>query len=144
MTAAPIPHLSPDLLESSHEMHARRNGIRFCQFVLIYVASAALTIFAASQMNAWWQWGLLAPFYLLSAASLHGISLFTHEAVHGTRPSSARASTSNKTGGSIPLRSNSRNNCRRPLDQPASCRKFTPPSAKRSFANMRFPAGAWD
>ena len=84
MTAAPIPHLSPDLLESSHEMHARRNGIRFCQFVLIYVASAALTIFAASQMNAWWQWGLLAPFYLLSAASLHGISLFTHEAVHGT------------------------------------------------------------
>ncbi len=84
MTALPIPHLSPDLLESSHQMRTERSGVRFCLFVLIYVASAALTIFVAAQMNVWWQWGLLAPLYLLSAASLHGISLFTHEAVHGT------------------------------------------------------------
>lgn len=84
MTAVPIPHLNPEMLESSHELHSGRNGVRCGLFVLIYVASAALTIWAASYVNAWWQWGLLAPLYLLSAASLHGISLLTHEAVHGT------------------------------------------------------------
>ena len=84
MTAASIPHLSPELLESSHEMHSSRNAVRVCLFVLIYLANASLTILAASHVNVWWQWLLLAPLYLLSAASLHGISLFTHEAVHGT------------------------------------------------------------
>ncbi len=84
MTAAQIPHLSPEMLETSHEMHSGRSGVRSCQFALIYAASAALTILLTSQVNAWWQWGLLAPVYLLSAASLHGISLFTHEAVHGS------------------------------------------------------------
>jgi fatty acid desaturase len=83
MTAVPIPPLNPEMLESWHEMHTGRNAVRFNLFVLIYVASAALTVLATSQVNAWWQWGLLAPLYLLSAAALHGISLFTHEAVHG-------------------------------------------------------------
>ncbi len=84
MTAAPIPHLNSDLLESSHQIHSSRNGVRFCQFVSIYLASAAITILVASHVDVWWQWVLLTPLYLLSAASLHGISLFTHEAVHGT------------------------------------------------------------
>ena len=39
---------------------------------------------AAAQVQSAWQWLLLVPLYLLAAASLHGISLFTHEAVHGT------------------------------------------------------------
>ena len=48
----------------------------------------------ASRSGAWylagvaerdaWAWVLAAPFYVLAAAALHGISLFTHEAVHGT------------------------------------------------------------
>jgi fatty acid desaturase len=84
MSTAPIPHLSPDLLESSHQMHSWRNGVRIGLFVLIYLTSATLTIQLSLHVGAWWQWGLLAPLYLLSAASLHGISLFTHEAVHGT------------------------------------------------------------
>ena len=84
MRAAPIPHLDPELLESSHEMHSWCHVIRIGQFLAIYLTSAALTICGAGDIDVWWKWGLLIPFYLLSAASLHGISLFTHEAVHGT------------------------------------------------------------
>lgn len=84
MTTASIPHLSPVLLESSHEVHSWRHVIRIFEFLLIYFTSATATVWGASQIEVWWQWGLLIPLYLLSAASLHGISLFTHEAVHGT------------------------------------------------------------
>lgn len=84
MTAAPIPHLDPELLESSHRMHTGQNMLRFAQFALIYLVSATLANLASAHVGAWWQWGGLVPLYLLSAASLHGISLLTHEAVHGT------------------------------------------------------------
>lgn len=84
MTASSVPHLSPELLESSHEIDSRRHVRRILAFLAIYFASVSLTIWGAARVTAWWEWGLLIPLYLLSAASLHGISLFTHEAVHGT------------------------------------------------------------
>lgn len=71
----------------AREFHARGEGkhwARLACFVALYLGAAALAVFVASHVTAWWQWVLLAPVYLLAAASLHGISLFTHEAVHGT------------------------------------------------------------
>ena len=78
------PHLHPGLLRELH--HSRPyHGRRFAIFLVLYLASGA-AIFALihtfpHQASIYFA---CVPLYLLSAASLHGISLFTHEAVHGT------------------------------------------------------------
>ena len=57
------------------------------EFVGIYGLSAlglAALMFAPAHPNGGWRWIVAVPLYVLAAASLHGISLFTHEAVHGT------------------------------------------------------------
>ncbi len=58
------------------KIHYRRHAERIGVFALLYLLGAALAI------NHPGPWAL--PAYLLAAASLHGISLFAHEAVHGT------------------------------------------------------------
>jgi fatty acid desaturase len=71
----------------ARELHARgewHHWSRLACFIALYAAAAVVAVIAAGQVSAWWQWVLLLPVYLLAAASLHGISLFTHEAVHGT------------------------------------------------------------
>ncbi len=78
------PHLSPELLESSHGWHPGRHLLRGSLFVILYLVSASALIAGPAAFDSHWKWLLLAPFFLLAAASLHGISLFTHEAVHGT------------------------------------------------------------
>ena len=78
------PTIPPEFLEAYHEPHTGRHLRRLVEFVAIYVASAALTIALAERLAGPFGWFLLAPLCLLSAAALHGISLFTHEAVHGT------------------------------------------------------------
>lgn len=80
---SPAPPLPAELMEECHERHTARHLIRIAEFAAIYLACAALTILLAERLPAM-GWLLLAPLYLLSAAALHGISLFTHEAVHGT------------------------------------------------------------
>lgn len=67
-------------------LHApdHRSLVRFVVFASLYLASAWLAVSLMTQRA-----GSLAtlaacvPLYLIAAASLHGISLFTHEAVHG-------------------------------------------------------------
>lgn len=78
------PHLPADLVRVCHEREHGRLALRGGAFVLFYLAGAGGAVLAASMVTVYWQWLLLAPLYLLAAASLHGISLFTHEAVHGT------------------------------------------------------------
>jgi fatty acid desaturase len=73
--------LARELHEPDHLQHYTRLGL----FVLIYVSCA---------VTAWWMsplaqaqpllWLVMLPLYLGAAGSLHGISLFTHEAVHQT------------------------------------------------------------
>jgi fatty acid desaturase len=63
------------LLRQLHAHEPRRFVFRFAIFAALYVSSAAGAIVWASP------WA--APLYFVAAASLHGISLFTHEAVHG-------------------------------------------------------------
>ena len=54
-------------------------------FLLLYISAGALSFELVSRFNGHhWIWLACLPLYLLAAASLHGISLFTHEAVHGT------------------------------------------------------------
>jgi fatty acid desaturase len=75
--------LPPDLMVSLHQVEYWRHLLRFIVFVAIYGVSATIAV-ALSQRMEWRLGFLLIPFYILAAASLHGISLFTHEAVHGT------------------------------------------------------------
>lgn len=74
------PHLSPELAHTLHEVEHWRHGVRIAEFVILYAAGAAGGVIIAVKAG----WFFAIPFYLLAAASLHGISLFTHEAVHGT------------------------------------------------------------
>lgn len=78
------PCLPPDLIAVCHAPHTWRHGLRACFFVMLYLLGAAGAILIAARMDAPWMYILCFPLYLLAAASLHGISLFTHEAVHGT------------------------------------------------------------
>ncbi len=78
------PSLPADLLRECHGRDATAHFVRLVLFAMLYVTGAAGAVQAAEVVTAWWQWLLLSPLYLLAAASLHGISLFTHEAVHGT------------------------------------------------------------
>jgi fatty acid desaturase len=88
------PPLDPALLGELHRINGR-HWPRLAQFVLLYVAAgfAAYRLAVTFPGNGWVVLGCL-PLYLLAAASLHGISLFTHEGVHGTlsrRPAWNRA-----------------------------------------------------
>lgn len=76
--------LPPDLMMTLYQVEYWRHLLRLIVFVAIYCGAATINVAFAQRMEAVWQWFLLIPFYVLSAASLHGISLFTHEAVHGT------------------------------------------------------------
>jgi fatty acid desaturase len=54
-------------------------------FLLLYLAAGGSAyVLATSVPHHRWIYLACVPLYLLAAASLHGISLFTHEAVHGT------------------------------------------------------------
>lgn len=75
------PKLDPDLLRElqSLDRHPFRLPIFIGLYAIAVFASAALV----GAIAAPWSYLLCLPFYLLAAASLHGISLFTHEGVHG-------------------------------------------------------------
>ncbi len=77
------PALPREILHRLHLREGGRHRRRLLFFVLIYGVSATAAGLAAQAGSAW-VWPVLLPLYVLAAASLHGISLFTHEAVHGT------------------------------------------------------------
>lgn len=84
MEASDIPRLPSGLARQIHARGEWQHWLRLACFILLYASAAGAAVVAAAQVSAWWQWLLLVPVYLLAAASLHGVSLFTHEAVHGT------------------------------------------------------------
>lgn len=59
-----------------------RHLVRLAVFAALYGGAAAVTVLA-EQLPGVLGWMVRAPLYVLAAASLHGISLFTHEGVHG-------------------------------------------------------------
>lgn len=76
--------VEPALLMELHTV-GHRHYRRLLAFVVLY-AAAAFTAYRLAEEYAGRPWllGALAPLVLVAAASLHGISLFTHEGVHGT------------------------------------------------------------
>ncbi len=60
----------------------RAGLVRLGSFVALYLA-AAVGATVLSSVEGAWAWVARLPLYLLAAAALHGISLFTHEGVHG-------------------------------------------------------------
>ncbi len=76
--------LQPDAIRDLH----RRGGThwpRLAIFLLIYLAAAGATAWLIrSNPHSHAVYFVCLPLYLAAGASLHGISLFTHEAVHGT------------------------------------------------------------
>jgi fatty acid desaturase len=75
--------LSPEASKLLHEMDHGKNGQRFAAFLIIYVAAAVISLFLAD-LTTQWRWAVIPLLWLTAGAALHGISLFTHEAVHGT------------------------------------------------------------
>lgn len=76
--------LDPRLAEELHHAGSGHYARLGC-FLFLYLVGAGTAIWIANEFNAGaWVYLANAPFYLLAAASLHGISLFTHEGVHGT------------------------------------------------------------
>lgn len=86
MSATDVPKLDPQLLQELHRLDHGRHLRRLALFVVLALGGAwaawQLAIQAAADRP--WLWLAVAPCWLLVAGSLHGISLFTHEAVHGT------------------------------------------------------------
>jgi fatty acid desaturase len=60
-----------------------RHLTRLGQFIGLY-AAAAFCLQLCELAPSPWRLFVMFPFYLVAAAALHGISLFTHEGVHGT------------------------------------------------------------
>ncbi|MBX2864812.1 MAG: fatty acid desaturase [Leptolyngbyaceae cyanobacterium MAG.088] len=79
--ASARPKLDPELLRSfqSLDSHPQRLPI----FVGLYAIAILITQGLVNVIPTPWHYLLCFPGYLLAAASLHGISLFTHEGVHG-------------------------------------------------------------
>ncbi|NES98392.1 MAG: fatty acid desaturase [Desertifilum sp. SIO1I2] len=76
------PQIAPELLQTLYrqEHHSYK---RLLVFLGLY-ATSAIAVFHLSQiLPGFWIYLVGIPFYLIAAASLHGISLFTHEGVHG-------------------------------------------------------------
>ena len=73
------PRLDPVLARELHRAEHGRHYARLACFVILYGCSASAA-WCLSSIT----WLAALPFYVCAAASLHGISLFTHEAVHGT------------------------------------------------------------
>jgi fatty acid desaturase len=74
------PRLGAQLAKSLHAVAVGQHFRRLIAFVTIYVAAAFAAVSLATHIG----WPAAIPCYLLAAAALHGVSLFTHEAVHQT------------------------------------------------------------
>lgn len=78
------PYLEPALVLALHQT-CRAHWMRLGVFLILYAAAGGaayglVTFFHGTG----WIYLVCLPLYLLAAAALHGVSLFTHEAVHGT------------------------------------------------------------
>lgn len=74
--------LTPAQLRTLEQVDARHVP-RLLLFLALYGVAAALSVRLAGDSHVS-VWLARAGLYLVAAASLHGISLFTHEAVHGS------------------------------------------------------------
>jgi fatty acid desaturase len=77
------PAIEPELLKQLHSTGDRSHNWRILIFLLLYIAAVVGTINLSNLIGDNRSYLICSPLYLLAAASLHGISLFVHEGVHG-------------------------------------------------------------
>jgi hypothetical protein len=76
-------HIDSTLIGELHHV-GPRHYVRLLTFILLYGAAGYGEFWLANRYPAdGLAFAARLPLYLLAAASLHGISLFTHEGVHG-------------------------------------------------------------
>lgn len=75
------PKVNPELLKELH--HLAHPSYRLLTFVVFYTLASGAAFLLVQAIADPWCYVVCLPLYLLAAASLHGISLFTHEGVHG-------------------------------------------------------------
>ncbi|NJN21761.1 MAG: fatty acid desaturase, partial [Leptolyngbya sp. RL_3_1] len=75
------PKLAPERLQELQSL--KHDSLRLPIFIGLYAIAALTTIGLVGAIATPWKYLFCLPFYVLAAASLHGISLFTHEGVHG-------------------------------------------------------------
>ena len=77
------PMLDPALSHAMHQRNHRRLW-RIAIFAGLYLIAEGGAVFVYSALGGvWWAMIVALPLYVLAGASLHGISLFTHEGTHG-------------------------------------------------------------
>src|SRR5262245_50518297 len=91
MSVSATVKLSPDVLQAVHGVAHGKHYSRLAAFLGLYLVAGA----GAWGCHQVWPEGIAArlaaaPLYVLAAASLHGISLFAHEAVHSTLSANSR------------------------------------------------------
>jgi fatty acid desaturase len=84
MNATPVLRLPPELSRRCHSLDTWRHGVRLLCFVGLAGLGAVGAILLNQHLPSPWNWLASLPCSLVTGAALHGISLFTHEAVHGT------------------------------------------------------------
>ncbi len=77
------PQISPEMLKKLHLTVNHRHNWRILIFVALYVVAAYTAFILSKIIDSNWCYLACLPLYVVAAASLHGISLFTHEGVHG-------------------------------------------------------------
>ncbi|MFB2970738.1 fatty acid desaturase [Aerosakkonema sp. BLCC-F183] len=75
------PPINVLLLKELHRIGSHR--YRLAIFIFFYIIAVGGIFLLVEAIATPWRYIACLPFYLLAAASLHGISLFTHEGVHG-------------------------------------------------------------
>ncbi len=80
MTTCDKPRLESETLRELHQLSHRHNFVRLACFLTLYPAAATSAVMLSGKVS----WIFFLPLWIVAGASLHGISLFTHEAVHGT------------------------------------------------------------
>ncbi|MCD8485721.1 MAG: fatty acid desaturase [Desertifilum sp.] len=76
------PQIAPELLQTLYRQE-HHSYTRLLVFLGLYSTSAIAVFHLSQVLPSFWIYLVGIPFYLIAAASLHGISLFTHEGVHG-------------------------------------------------------------
>ena len=92
------PHPGQEQLREWHCLEPGRNVGRFLVFAALYAAAAWGAVTATDGLHGLLWWLAALPCWIIAGAALHGISLFTHEAVHGTL---SRHRVLNAVGGAL-------------------------------------------
>lgn len=76
-------NIQPEEVKKLHQLHHSKTYLRLAIFITLYLASGYGAYTYMTTTNTWYTFVIAIPLYIIAAASLHGISLFTHEGVHG-------------------------------------------------------------